>query len=108
MSDIPIATGNHQYAVDGGSVMCRIWSNDKIYGEIVEHCSDVVLAKPFMEIYGKAIVAFDSYDRKTSTKDITHMRHARKERLKYSPRKMSFFIRAILSLSKKLLLPFWS
>ena len=67
-----------------------------------------VLAKPFIEIYGKAIAAYDGYDRKTSTKDITHMRHARKERLKYSPRKMSFFIRAILSLSKKLLLPFWS
>ena len=74
MTDISIATKNHQYAVDGGSLMHRIWRKNKTYGEIAEHCADFVLAKPFMEIYREAILVFDGYGRKTSTKDITHLR----------------------------------
>ena len=86
-------TGNHQYVVDGGSLLYRIiWRKDKTYGEIAESCAKFVCAR-----YGKIIVVFDGYDGKPSTEDMVHLRHAEK----HSPREASSTDDTISSLSKE-------
>ena len=84
---------NHQYVLDGGSLLHRIcWAKGKTYGEIAVSCSQFVLHK-----YDKAIVIFDGYDTHPSTKDITHLRRTNR----FSQREVIFTDKTISSLPKE-------
>ena len=84
---------NHQYVLDGGSLLHRICgAKGKTYGEIAVSCSQFVLRK-----YDKAIVVFDGYDTGPSTKDITHLRRANR----FSQREVIFTDKTISSLPKE-------
>ena len=87
------ADSNHQYVLDGGSLLHRIcWAKDKTYVEIAVSCSQFVL-----RTYDKAIVVFDGYDTGPSTKDITHLRLTNR----FSQREVIFAKRRILITPQK-------
>ena len=73
---------NYQYVVDWNS-LCLPSSGkiDKTYCEIAEYSAGFVSRR-----YGKGTRVFDRYDRKPSTKDMVHLRHA----VKCSPRGVLF------------------
>ena len=73
---------NYQYVVDWNS-FCLPSSDkiDKTYCEIAEYSAGFVSRR-----YGKGTRVFDRYDRKPSTKDMVHLRHA----VKCSPRGVLF------------------
>ena len=84
---------NIQYVLDGGSLLHRIsWTKGKSYGEIASSCCNFVLSR-----YNQAIVDFDGYDMRPSTKDMTHLRRSEK----HSPREVFFSEDTIVCLSKE-------
>jgi len=61
-----------QYVLDGGALLHRIpWTVGATYAQIVEQYSEYVVRK-----YGKAIVVFDGYNGRPSTKDCAHTRRS--------------------------------
>ena len=66
----PPNCGEVQYFLDGGSLIHRItWHRGSTYSGICTQYITYVRRR-----YGNAIVAFDGYEARTSTKDMTHKR----------------------------------
>ena len=61
---------NHQYVLDGGSLLHRInWKKGALYSEIADSYVNFVKSN-----YGEALIVFDGYLSGPSTKDNTHLR----------------------------------
>ena len=61
---------NHQYVLDGGSLLHRInWKKGALYSEIADSYVNFVKSN-----YGEALIVFDGYLFGPSTKDHTHLR----------------------------------